>query len=109
MIIENVNNTIIKIIAEQNKKITNKHRTVFSDFIYLGINDSIDNYEEVGREIWKHFIEEEDDPTIDELKSRLNSVEDDISTIKDHNVMIEEYILDTNYAILDMQIKLDMI
>ena len=57
-----INNSkgFVKLIAEENKKITNAERTFFSDFIYLGKNDSPDNYEEVGREIWKHFIEESD-------------------------------------------------
>lgn len=109
MIIEYPCEGLTKIIAEKNKKITNKQRSLFTDFLFFGINDSVDNYDEVGYEIWKHFIEEEDDPTIDELKSRLNSIQDDIAGIKDNNMRIEEYILDTNYAILDMQIKLDMI
>ena len=50
---------LIKLLADEGKKITNSERSFFSDFIYLGKNDSTDNYEEVGREIWKHFIEEE--------------------------------------------------
>ena len=48
-----------KLLADGGKKITNKNRSFFSDFIYLGKNDSTDNYEEVGREVWKHFIKEE--------------------------------------------------
>ena len=38
------------IYNEENNKLTNKEMTFFSDFIYLGKNDSPDNYEEVGRE-----------------------------------------------------------
>ena len=43
---------IVMIFADEDKKITNKDRVFFSDFIYLSKNDSPDNYEEVGREIW---------------------------------------------------------
>ena len=43
--------------------------TFFSDFIYLGKNDSPDNYEEVGREIWKHFVQEEN-PDVVELQAQ---------------------------------------
>ena len=55
MIIDN-SNGLTKLLADEGKKITNSERSFFSDFIYLGKNDSPDNYEEVGREIWKHFI-----------------------------------------------------
>ena len=57
MIIENKNG-LTKLLADENKKITNADRTFFSDFIYLGKNDSPDNYEEVPRTIWKHFVED---------------------------------------------------
>lgn len=108
MVVDN-SKGFIKIIADKGQKITNKARTIFSDYVCLAINDTIENYEEVGHEIWGQFVEEDDNPTIDELKSRLNSVQETISDIKDNNMRLEEYILDTNYAILDMQIKLDMI
>ena len=68
MIIDN-SKGFIKILADEGKKITNKDRSFFSDFIYLGKNDSIDNYEEVGREIWKHFVQEEN-PDVVELQAQ---------------------------------------
>ena len=69
-----------KILADEGKKITNKDRSFFSDFIYLGKNDSPDNYEEVGREIWKHFIEEEN-PDVVELQEKVKDLKniDDIT------------------------------
>ena len=60
MVIDKSNGTI-KIIADEGKKITNRERTIFSDFIFIAKSANIDDYEEVGREIWKHFIE--DKPT----------------------------------------------
>ena len=79
MIIENLNG-LIRILADEGKKITNSERTFFSDFIYLGKNDSPDNYVEVGREIWKHFIEEEN-PDVVELQEKVKDLKniDDIT------------------------------
>ena len=70
----------IKLLADEGKKITNANRSFFSDFIYLGINDSPDNYEEVGREIWKHFIEDPN-PDVVELQERVKDLKniDDIT------------------------------
>ena len=79
MIIDNANG-LIRMLADEGKKITNKDRSFFSDFIYLGKNDSPDNYEEVGREIWKHFIEDPN-PDIVELQERVKDLKniDDIT------------------------------
>ena len=44
MIIDN-SKGLNKLLAEEGKKITNSERSFFSDFIYLGKNDSPDNYQ----------------------------------------------------------------
>ena len=79
MIIDN-SKGLTKLLADEGKKITNKDRSFFSDFIYLGKNDSPDNYVEVGREIWKHFIEEEN-PDVVELQEQVKDLKniDDIT------------------------------
>ncbi len=82
MVIENKVNGIIRLFADEGKKITNSERSFFTDFIYLGKNDSIDNYEEVGREIWKHFIEEEN-PDIIELTARTEDLQNDINNLNE--------------------------
>ena len=90
-------NNLTKILADEGKKITNKDRSFFSDFIYLGKNDSPDNYEEVGREIWKHFIE--DKPTDFDILSEK---------ISDNNSMItnlEELLLDTDFRLMCLEIE----
>ena len=81
MIIDNYKG-MTRIFADEGKKITNKDRSFFSDFIYLGRNDSPDNYEEVGREIWKHFIEEEN-PDIRELQNITNDIKEDVQTLNE--------------------------
>ena len=72
--------TITMLCAEEGMKITDKNKSFFSDFIYLGKNDSPDNYEEVGREIWKHFIEESD-PDIIELQAQNKDINDTMNVI----------------------------
>ena len=81
MIIENFKG-ITRIFADESKKITNKDRSFFSDFIYLGKNDSPDNYEEVGREIWKHFVKEEN-PDVKELTARTEDLKEDIQALNE--------------------------
>ena len=70
----------IKLLADEGKKITNKDRSFFSDFIYLGKNDSPDNYEEVGREIWKHFIEDPN-PDVVELQAQTKDINETMNII----------------------------
>ena len=71
---------ITKLIADEGKKITNKDRSFFSDFIYLGKNDSPDNYEEVGREIWKHFVEDPN-PDVVELQAQTKDINETMNII----------------------------
>ena len=79
MIIEDKNG-LVRLLADENKKITNKDRSFFSDFIYLGKNDSLDNYEEVGREIWKHFIEDPN-PDVVELQAQTKDINETVNII----------------------------
>ena len=94
MIIENYKG-MTRIFADEGKKITNKDRSFFSDFIYLGKNDSADNYEEVGREIWKHFIEE--NPDVKELKEQIKDLREDRDNL-------EMVLLDTNFKLTCMEL-----
>ena len=95
MIIDNANG-LIRMLADDGKKITNKDRSFFSDFIYLGKNDSPDNYEEVGRAIWKHFIEEEN-PGVNELKEQIKDLREDRDNL-------EMVLLDTNFKLTCMEL-----
>ena len=81
MIIENKNGLTI-VYAEDENKITNSQRTFFSDFIYLGKFDSVDNYEEVPRAIWKHFVKD-NSPT-------LNGAIEDIQELQDKTNILSE-------------------
>ena len=81
MIVENKNGLTV-IYAEDENKITNSQRTFFSDFIYLGKFDSVDNYEEVPRCVWKQFVKEEN-PT-------LNGAIEDIQELQEKTNMLSE-------------------
>ena len=72
----------IKIVADEGKKITNTNRDFFSDYIYLSKNESPDNYEEVGREIWKHFVKEEN-PDMIELTARTKDLQEDVQILNE--------------------------
>lgn len=96
MIIEDKNG-LVRLLADENKKITNADRTFFSDFIYLGKNDSPDNYEEVGREIWKHFVEDKS-TDFDILSERI---EDCNSSI----LQLEELYIQTDFKLLLLNLR----
>ena len=104
MIIENLNGLTI-LYAEENNKITNSKRSFFTDFIYLGKNDSIDNYEEVRREIWKYFIEEEN-PDIKEMQNQIKDLKEETQTLKEEatrlkneNALLVEFLLENDYRL----------
>ena len=99
----------IKLLADEGKKITNKDRTFFSDFIYLGKNDSPDNYEEVGREIWKHYIIEEENPDMIELRARLEDTTRDIINLREDSINQEECLLDTDFRLVNLELNLGFI
>ena len=79
MIIDN-SKGLNKLLADEGKKITNKDRSFFSDFIYLGKNDSPDNYEEVGREIWKYFVKDPN-PDVVELQAQTKDINETMNIV----------------------------
>lgn len=94
--IEDKKDNLRVLYASEGMKLTNSERSFFSDFIYLGKNDSPDNYEEVGREIWKHFIEEEN-PDVKELKEQIKDLREDRDNL-------EMVLLDTNFKLTCMEL-----
>ena len=95
MIVENKDGLTIIYAEDENNKITNSQRTFFSDFIYLGKFDSVDNYEEVPRYIWKQFVKD-DNPT-------LNGAVEDIQELQEKTNMLSETseVLTEQVAILE--------
>ena len=96
MIIQNING-VVSLYAEGNNKITNAERSFFTDMIYLGKNDSVENYQEVPRDIWKHFVED-NDTDFDILQEKIIN----------NNLMItnlEELLLDTDFRLMCLEIE----
>lgn len=93
-------NNFTKLLADEGKKITNSKRTFFSDFIYLGKNDSPDNYVEVGREIWKHFIEDK--------STDFDILQEKIIDLSSGQVLLEETLLDSDFRLLDIELKIEL-
>ena len=96
---------LVRLLADENKKITNKNRSFFTDFIYLGKNDSPDNYDEVGREIWKYFITEEN-PDIKEMQNQIKDLKEETQALKEEsirlkneNIFLTELLLENDYRI----------
>lgn len=88
MIIDNLDGMVI-LRADEGKRITNANRDFFTDIIYLGKNDSPDNYEEVPREIWKYFVKEEN-PDINELKARTEDLQSSVSNLQEETLILNE-------------------
>ena len=95
MVVENKDGLTV-IYAEDENKITNSQRTFFSDFIYLGKFDSVDNYEEVPRSVWKQFVKE-DNPTlngavedIQELQEKTNTLSETSEVLTEQVAILEE-------------------
>jgi hypothetical protein len=89
--------------ADDGKKITDFDRTFFSDFVYLGKNDSQDKFDEVGREIWKYFIEEEN-PDIKEMQNQIKDLKEETQALKEENMVLGDILLDTDYRLLQIEI-----
>ena len=110
MIIENCKG-MTRIFADEGKKITNKDRSFFSDFIYLGKNDSPDNYEEVPYEVWGHFVEDEIPKNkVEELTAKIKTLEEEKAELEDKLLTVErehgDYLLDNDLRITMLELGL---
>ena len=88
------------LLADEGMKLTNSDRGFFSDFIYLGKNDSPDNYEEVPRAIWKHFIEDKS-TDFDILSEKIEELQSSI-------LQIEEISLQTDFKLLLLKSQINL-
>ena len=110
MIIENCKG-MTRIFADEGKKITNKDRSFFSDFIYLGKNDSPDNYEEVPYEIWGLLVGDEIPKNkVEELTAKIKTLEEEKAELEDKLLTVErehgDYLLDNDLRITMLELGL---
>ena len=90
MIVENKDGLTV-IYAEDENKITNSQRTFFSDFIYLGKFDSVDNYEEVPRSVWKQFVKD-DNPTLNGAVEDIQELQEKTNTLSETSEILTEQV-----------------
>ena len=86
----------IKLIADEGKRLTGVGREYFSETLFLPPDADISDYEEVGREIWKHFVKEEN-PDVKELKEQIKDLQEDRDNL-------EMVLLDTNFKLTCMEL-----
>lgn len=92
-------NNLIVLYADKGNKITDKQRSFFTDYIYLGKNDSEHNYEEVGSEIWGNFIEVEKSD-YNKLLSEIEALKEETDRLKNENTFLTELLFENDYRIL---------
>ena len=105
------NGKIIKLIASIGCKITDNQRSFFSDFIYLGINDKAENYEEVPYEIWGLFLDDEIPKNkVEELIAKIKTLEEEKAELKDKLLEVEkehgDYLLDNDLRVTMLELGL---
>ena len=101
MIIENLNGLSV-LYAEGDNKITNAERTFFTDMIYLGKNDSVENYKEVCKDIWENYVKEEQ-TDLNVLSEKINNVDNKIEENNSSILLLEELLLDTDFRLMCLE------
>jgi hypothetical protein len=99
MIIKELNGVVV-LYSEGDNKITNIYRTFFANLVYLGKNDSIDNYEEVPYDVWRNYLF--DSISINELE-KLNkeilTLKEEAKMLKQENTLLVGLLLENDYRI----------
>lgn len=74
------NEFMIKITADENTYITNYEKTFFTKQLCLPVTANVEEFEEVGRDVWKYFVKEEN-PDMVELQAQTKDINETIDTI----------------------------
>lgn len=99
MIIEKINGLIV-LYSEGDNKITNKEMSFFSNVVYLGKNDNIDNYKEVGYDVWRNYISDFiPSNKAEEIKEEIKALKEEATRLKNENIFLTELLLENDYRI----------
>ena len=99
MIIEKMNG-VIALYSEGDNKITNKEMSFFSNVVYLGKNDNIDNYKEVGYDVWRNYISDFiPSNKTEEIKEEIEALKKEAARLKNENIFLTELLLENDYRI----------
>ena len=74
------NEFMIKITADENTYITNYEKTFFTKQLCLPVTANVEEFEEVGRDVWKYFVKEEN-PDMVELQHQTQDINEAMGTI----------------------------
>lgn len=98
--IENLDGAI-KVIANDNYKITNSKGEFYSDFIYLpsfyNLDDNPQGIRAVGYGIWGQFIEDEIP------NNKAEHLERDIKSLLEKQLELSEILLDTDFRLMCLE------
>jgi hypothetical protein len=99
------NEYMIKITADKDKYITNYSRNLFTQCLCLPTTANVNEFEEVGREIWKYFVKEEN-PNIVEMQNLIKelteetfALKEETVRLKDENTFLTELLLENDYRL----------
>ena len=85
-----------KIIADEEMKLT-KNREFFVNVVYLGINDKVENYEEVPYEVWGLLLDDEIP------KNKVEKLESSIEMLKTTQIELGDILLDTDFRLMCLE------
>ena len=71
---------MIKITADENTYITNYEKTFFTKQLCLPVTANVEEFEEVGRDVWKYFVKEEN-PDVVELQAQTKDINETMDVI----------------------------
>ena len=99
-----------KIIADEEMKLT-KNREFFVNVVYLGVNDKVENYEEVPYEIWGLFSDDEIPKNkVEELTNKIKELEEEKAALEEKLNAIEteygDYLMDNDLRITKLELGL---
>ena len=99
MIIENIGKIVV-LYSEKDKKITDNKMSFFSDVVYLGKNDSPNNYKEVEYDVWRNYITDFiPSNKAEEIKKEIEALKEETVRLKNENIFLTELLLENDYRI----------
>ena len=97
----------MKLKAKEGNKITDKNRSFFNDFIYVPKNYNINDYEEVGYDIWGLFVDNEiPSNNVEELSNKINILKKENQKLEDNIYILEDENNSQNEVIENMMINI---
>ena len=111
MRVEKITEKTYKLTVENdNFRITNYNREMFEVEIYVNVK-YLDQYEEVGYDVWKYFVEDEIPKNkLEELTAKIKTLEEEKAELKDKLLEVEkehgDYLLDNDLRITMLELGL---